>query len=73
MGLYSGDGGAALAELLRSDEPLDPHTRAVLVRALEESIAGNKDAFRLSFKAPSDGFRSWEEYAELGRTTTSHS
>ena len=62
--LYPGNGGEALAELLRSDEPLDQHTRAVLARALDEAIAENKNAFRLKYSAPSDGFRSWEEYAD---------
>jgi hypothetical protein len=63
-GLYPGNGGEALARLLHSDEPLDPHTGAVLARALDEAIAGNSNAFRLEYRAPSDGFRSWQEYAD---------
>ena len=63
-GLITCNGGAALADLLRSDEPLDKHTRAVVARALDEAIAQNNDAFRLRFSAPSNGFRTWEEYAD---------
>ncbi|MGI8705156.1 MAG: hypothetical protein ACR2JJ_05090 [Sphingomicrobium sp.] len=53
-----------MAALLRSDEPLDSHTRAVLARALDEGMADNKACFRLKFVAPADGLKSWQEYVD---------
>ena len=63
-GIYSGDGGAALAALLRSDEPMDDHARAAVVSALEAAVAGNKNAIRLKFVGSSDGSRSTERHWE---------
>jgi hypothetical protein len=62
--IYSGDGAAALAELLRSDEPLDKHTRSAVAAALEAAVADRHDAIRLSFHRPSNGSRSIQKQVE---------
>lgn len=64
-GIYSGDGGAALAALLSSDEPMDDLTRAVVVAALEAAAAGNKNAIRLKFVRASDGTKPIEANMEV--------